>query len=147
MLNHIHKYLKHQEVPACHKGRLVVQTHTLAQTHLGEKTYVSFLSDCSCCHRSPHGATGCGCQLFEFSIQTSYYPLQRFPAFSSIRRDSTGQNPLQVAAETDTFYRDNSFLGQYCSRGEKCEIKIFFLLNVNNAASDHVFMAVKECAE
>lgn len=59
-----------------------------------------------------------------FSVQQRQ--LWKTSYFSSIRRDSTGQNPLQVAAETDTFYRDNSFLGQYCSRGEKCEIKKFF---------------------
>lgn len=38
---------------------------------------------------------------------------------SSIDRDGAGHNSLQVTAQTDSFYRDDSLLSQYCSRVER----------------------------
>lgn len=42
---------------------------------------------------------------------------------SSIRRDGTGHNSLQVTAETDPFHRDDSFLGQNCSKDDEIMVK------------------------
>lgn len=41
------------------------------------------------------------------------------PYLSSISRDGAGHNSLQITAETDTFYRDDRLLSQYCPEKEK----------------------------
>lgn len=41
---------------------------------------------------------------------------------SSIDRDGTGHNSLQITAETDSFYWDDGFLCQYCSTIKKTRI-------------------------